>query len=176
MKLLKAILFLTLILTAFDPARAQQRGLNFAITTVIKDYLEIKNGLIANNAGLAQNKAGKMVWDLNTVPTKDMTNQQHAAWFDYLARLQRAAREISESNSLSYQRKHFSALSNTLYGTLKDMKMNPFPMYKLYSASNDSYWLSDGPAVKNPYYGAADKKMSKDGTVKEILPADPIKK
>lgn len=176
MKLPKIILFLTLVLNAFSPAKAQQRGLNFAITIVVKDYLEIKDGLIANSANMAQNKASKMVWDLNSVPTKDMSSQQHASWFDYLARLQRAAREISESNAISYQRKHFSALSNTLYATLKDMKMNPFPMYKIYSAGNDSYWLSNGPAIKNPYYGVADKKMLKDGVVKEILPADPIKR
>jgi hypothetical protein len=176
MRSLTALLFLTIISTAFNPAKAQQRGLNFAVTTVIRDYLEIKNSLLVNNAGLAQNKAGKMVWDLNNVPTKDMSSPQHSAWFDYLARLQRSSREISESNSISYQRKHFSALSNTLYGALKDMKMNPFTMYKLYSASNDSYWLSDHSVVKNPYYGAADKKKSKDGIVKEILPTDPINK
>jgi hypothetical protein len=175
MKLLKTVLFLTLIVTVFNPVKAQQRGLNFAVTTVIKDYLEIKSGLFANNAGTAQNKAGKLVWDLNTVPTKDMTSQQHAAWFDFLARLQRSTREISESNSLSYQRKHFSALSNTLYSTLKGMKMTPFPMYRMYSQSNDSYWLSDGSAIKNPYYGSVGT-LSKDGVVKEIVPADPIKK
>jgi hypothetical protein len=171
MKLLKALLLLTLISTAFNTAGAQQRGLNFAVTQVIKDYLEIKNALIINNAGLAQNKAGKLVWDLNTVPDKDMTGQQHAAWFDYLARLQRASREISESNSIAYQRKHFSALSNTLYGALKDLKLNSFPVYKQYSQSTDSYWLNDSPTIKNPYYGSADKKMVKEGQTKEVLPA-----
>jgi hypothetical protein len=175
MKLLKAILLFTLIVTAFNPVKAQQRGLNFAVATVIRDYFETKNALYANNANLAQNKAGKLVWDLNTVPTKDMSSQQHAAWFDYLARLQRWSRAISETNSLPGQRKNFSALSNTLYSALKDLKMTPFQVYRMYSQSNDSYWLSDGSAIKNPYYGSVGT-LSKDGIVKDVIPADPIKK
>jgi hypothetical protein len=172
MKLLKAFLLLTITSATLNVAKAQPRGLDFATNQVIKDYLEIKNALITNNAGVAQNKAGKFVWDLNTVPDKDMSSQQHTAWFDYLSRLQRASREISESNSISYQRKHFSALSNTLYGALKDLKLNRYPIYKQYSTSTDSYWLSDSPTIKNPYYGVADKKMVKEGETREVLPAN----
>jgi hypothetical protein len=170
MKLLKTLLFLTLILTRVNTANAQQRGLNFAVTTVFKDYLEIKNALIVNNAGLAQNKAGKLIWDLNTVPTKDMSNEQHSAWFDYLSRIQSTCREISESNSLSYQRKYFSALSNSLYAALKTLKLNSFTVYKQYCASNDSYWLNDSPVIKNPYYGITEKQGVKEGTTREVLP------
>jgi hypothetical protein len=175
MKLLKALLVGNILLAGLT-AKAQQRGLDYAVTTVIKDYFEIKNALFANNAGLAQNKAGKLIWDLNNVPTKNMNSLQHDIWFNYLARLQRNTREISENNSLAYQRKNFSALSNTIYGALKDLKANSFPIYKQYSASNDAYWLSDGPIIRNPYFGIADKKMSKDGVTKEILPAIPQKK
>ena len=175
MKFLKAFLIATILLAGVT-AKAQQRGLDYAVTTVIKDYLEIKNALFASNAGLAQNKAGKLIWDLNNVPTKDMSSQQHGIWFDYLARLQRNSREISESNSLAYQRKHFSALSNTIYSAIKDLKINNFPVYKQYSATNDAYWSSDSPINRNPYFGIGDKKMGKDGVTKEILPAVPQKK
>jgi Cu(I)/Ag(I) efflux system membrane fusion protein len=169
MKLLKTILFLTLIVTAFNPAKAQKPGLNFAVKLVYKDYLEVKNALVSNNALLAQNKAGKLVWDLNTVPTKDMTSEQHAAWFETLARIQSTARQISESNSLSYQRKYLSALSNYLFNGLKSMKLNNFVVYRQYSASNDSYWLNDSPIIKNPYYGVTDKKGLKEGVTRELL-------
>jgi hypothetical protein len=170
MKLLKSLLILTVILTGINTANAQQRGLNFAVTTVFKDYLEVKNALVANNAGLAQNKAGKLIWDLNMVPTKDMSTDQHSAWFDYLSRIQSTCRQVSESNSLSYQRKYFSALSNALYGALKTLKLNSFTVYKQYSASNDSYWLNDTPAIKNPYYGIKEKQGIKEGVTKEVLP------
>lgn len=170
MKLLRTLLFLTLILTGINTVNAQQRGLNFAVTTVFKDYLEIKNALVVNNAGLAQNKAGKLIWDLNTVPTKDMSNEQHSAWFAYLSRIQSTCREISESNSLSYQRKYFSALSNALYAALKIFKLNSFTVYKQYCASNGSYWLNDSPVIKNPYYGITEKQGVKEGTTREVLP------
>jgi hypothetical protein len=175
MKLLKAFLLLNIVLLGFT-AKAQQRGLDFAVTTVIKDYFEIKNALFANNAGLTQNKADKLIWDLNNVPTKDMNGPQHDAWFNYLARLQRNTREISENNSLAVQRKQFSALSNTVYGALKDLKINSFTVYRQYCSSIDAYWLSDSPTIRNPYFGIADKKMGKDGVTKEILPAVPQKK
>lgn len=170
MKLVKTLLFLTLILTGINTVNAQQRGLNFAVTTVFKDYLEIKNALIVNNAGLAQNKAGKLIWDLNTVPTKDMSNVQHSAWFDYLSKIQSTVREISESNSLSYQRKYFSVLSDALYVALKTLKLNSFTVYKQYSARNDSYWLNDSRVIKNPYYGITEKQGVKEGVTREVLP------
>jgi hypothetical protein len=175
MKFLKALLPFTILLFGYA-AKAQQRGLDFAVTTVIKDYFEIKNALFASNAGLAQNKADKLIWDLNNVPTKDMSGPLHTAWFDYLARLQRNTREISENNSLAYQRKQFSALSNTMYSALKDMKVNSFSIYRQYSPANDAYWLNDSPVIRNPYFGIADKKMGKDGVTKEILPAVTKKK
>lgn len=156
-------------MAGLNAVNAQPRGLNFAITTVFKDYLEVKNALTVNNAGLAQNKAGKLIWDLNTVPTKDMSNEQHSAWFDYLSRIQSTCREVSESNSLSYQRKYFSALSNSLYGALKTLKLNSFTVYKQYSASNDSYWLNDSPIIKNPYYGVTEKQGVKEGVTREVL-------
>jgi Cu(I)/Ag(I) efflux system membrane fusion protein len=170
MKLLKTLLFLTLILTGINIVNAQQRGLNFAVTAVFKDYLEIKNALVVNNAGLVQNKAGKLIWDLNMVPTKDMNNEQHSTWFDYLSRIQSTGREISESNSISYQRKYFSALSNALYAALKTLNLNSSTIYKQYSASNDSYWLNDSPVIKNPYYGITEKQGVKEGTTREVLP------
>jgi hypothetical protein len=165
MKLLKTILLFTVTLITFTTANAQKPGLNFAVKLVYKDYLEVKNALATNNALLAQNKAGKMVWDLNTVPTKDMTSEQHAAWFETLARIQSTARQISESNSLSYQRKYLSALSNYLYNGLKSMKLNTFVVYRQYSAGTDSYWLNDSPTIKNPYNG------SKEGVTREVLQA-----
>ncbi len=176
MNLIKAFLFLTIIGTGISSAKAQQRGLDFAVTTVIRDYFEVKNALTAGNASLAQNKAGKMIWDLNNVPTKDMNGPQHTAWFSFLSRLQLAARSISEQPGIAAQRKHFSVLSNTLYGALKDMKINSITIYRQYSAASDSYWLNDGPAIRNPYYGIADKKMGKEGVTKEILPAVASKK
>jgi hypothetical protein len=176
MNLIKAFLFAAVIAASVSNAKAQQRGLDFAITTVIKDYFEVKNALTAGNAGLAQNKAGKMIWDLNNVPTKDMNGPQHSAWFNYLSRLQLSARAISEQTAIANQRRQFSALSNALYGALKDMKVNSIAIYRQYSAACDSYWLSDSPAIRNPYYGIADKKLGKEGVTKEILAAIPTKK
>ncbi|MFD2148329.1 DUF3347 domain-containing protein [Mucilaginibacter antarcticus] len=176
MKLVKIILFLTIISAGTGMAKAQQRGLDYAITTVIRDYFEVKNALTAGNANLVKNKAGKMIWDLNNVPTKDMNSLQHTAWFSYLSRLQLPARSISEQSAIANQRKQFSALSNTLYNTLKDMKANSMVIYRQYSAASDSYWLNDGPAVRNPYYGIADKKMGREGVTKDILPAISVKK
>lgn len=89
MKLLKSALVLALIALIFNAAKAQQHpALKFSVNLVINDYLDLKNALLNDKIALAQNKAGKMVFDLNSVPDRDMTTQQHSAWFNYLGRLQ----------------------------------------------------------------------------------------
>ncbi|WP_214072001.1 DUF3347 domain-containing protein [Mucilaginibacter sp. dw_454] len=171
MKLLKLALALTLITLYLNPVKAQQRGLDFALNLVVKDYLDVKNALLAGNVSLAQNKAGKLVFDFNSVPDKDMTNQQHEAWFNYLSRLQSTSRAMGETTSIEEQRRQFSALSNAMYGLLKDSKLSPVTLYRQYSQSKDAYWLSNSQIIKNPYYGIAEKKMVKEGVIREVLPA-----
>ncbi|GAA4097574.1 DUF3347 domain-containing protein [Mucilaginibacter panaciglaebae] len=169
MKLLKTALALTLITLVFNPANAQQRGLSFALKLAVNDYLDLKNALLANKVSLAQNKAGKFVFDLNTVPDKDMNSQQHSAWFNYLSRLQSTSRAMGETTSIEAQRKEFSALSNAMYSMLKDLKLTPFMLYRQYSQAKDAYWLSNSRLIKNPYFGIAEKQMVKEGVTREVL-------
>jgi hypothetical protein len=169
MKLSKVVLLLALLALAFNPAQAQQRGLKFALNLVVNDYLDLKDALLANKVALAQNKAGKFVFDLNTVPDKDMSDQQHSAWFNYLARLQSTSRAMGETTAIAEQRKQFSALSNAMYGMLRDLKATPFTLYRQYSPVKDAYWLSKSQVIKNPYFGIAEIKMVKEGNTREIL-------
>jgi len=169
MKLLKPVLLLVLISLVLNPANARQRGLKFALNLVVNDYLDLKDALLNNNVALAQNKAGKFVFDLNTVPDKDMTSQQHTAWFNYLGRLQSTSRAMGETTSIEDQRRQFSALSNAMYGMLHDLKATPFTLYRQYSRAKDAYWLSKTQAIKNPYFGISQKQMIKEGTTREVL-------
>lgn len=169
MKIIKLISLLILLTFVFNPAKAQQRGLNFALKLVVNDYLDLKDALLANNTSLSQNKAAKFVFDLNTVPDKDMSSQQHSAWFNYLGRLQSTSRAMGETTAIEEQRKQFSALSNALYGMLKDLKVTPFTLYRQYSQAKDAYWLSNSRLIKNPYFGLAQKQMVREGTTREVL-------
>ena len=173
MKLLKPALALILIILVFNPAKAQQRGLGFALKLVVNDYLDLKNTLLAGNVTLSQNKAAKFVFDLNTVPDKDMTRLQHNAWFKYMGRLQSTSRAMGETTSIEDQRKQLSALSNAMYGMLKDLKVTPFTLYRQYSQAKDAYWLSNSKIIKNPYFGMAEKQMVKEGVTREVL--SPVK-
>lgn len=174
MKLLRSVLLLTLVGLTLKPAKAQQRGLKFALNLVVNDYLDLKDALLSNKVALAQNKAGKLVFDMNTVPDKDMSSQQHSAWFNYLGRIQSTSRAMGETTSIEEQRKQFSALSNAMYGMLHDLKLTPFTLYRQYSRAKDAYWLSNTQAIKNPYFGIAEKQMVKEGTTREVL--SPVKK
>lgn len=171
MRLLKTVLVLAFITPVLRPVKAQQQhpALKFAVNLVVSDYLDLKNALLNDKIGLAQNKAGKMVFDLNSVPDRDMTAQQHSAWFNYLGRLQSTSRAIGETTNIEEQRKQFSAISNAMYGLLKDTRLTPITLYRQYSQTRDAYWLSNTQAIKNPYYGINSKQMLKEGTTREVL-------
>ncbi|MFD2874614.1 DUF3347 domain-containing protein [Mucilaginibacter ximonensis] len=171
MKLLKPALALALITLIFNLVKAQQQhpALKFSVNLVVNDYLDLKNALLNDKIALAQNKAGKMVFDLNSVPDRDMTPQQHSAWFNYLGRLQSTSRAIGETTNIEEQRKQFSAISNAMYGLLKDTRLTPITLYRQYSRARDAYWLSNTQAIKNPYYGANSKQMLKEGSTRDIL-------
>lgn len=169
MKLSKIILLLTLIGLAVHPAKAQHSSLKFSLNLVVQDYMDLKNALLNNKVALAQNKAGKLVFDMNAVPDKDLSSQQHGAWFNYLGRIQSTSRAMGETTNIEEQRKQFSALSNAMFGLLKDTKLAPITLYRQYSQAKDAYWLSSTQAIKNPYFGIASKQMVKEGTTREVL-------
>jgi Protein of unknown function (DUF3347) len=167
MKSLRTILFLTAILIAFKPAKADPPTLSAALNTVTKAYLEVKNALVANNVTKTQEKAMDLVRAFNSVPDINMTTEQHSLWFNYLNKLVFDSRHINESTDINHQREHFASLSDNLYTVLKKFNLSTITLYKEFSPADRYYWISETATIKNPYNGIG--KMLTKGEITEVL-------
>ena len=168
MKTLKFLLILTIILTGFNNARADQPTLSVAFNNVINSYLDIKNALIAGDATTAQAKAKSLTTALNTIPQKEMDIAQYKAWAAYASKLKADAQHISAQNNTDVKREHFATLSSNFMAVLKAFNVNKTTLYKQYCPMKKSYWLSEISAIKNPYYG---NMMLTCGTTQDTIVA-----
>jgi hypothetical protein len=53
-----------------------------------------------------------------------------------------------------------------MFEVVKGLKLNTAVVYRQYCPMKKSYWLSESPAIENPYYG---NQMLTCGEVKETL-------
>lgn len=92
-----------------------------------------------------------------------MSSSQHTQWFDFLNKLMRGCRGVSQGATINEQKQSFAALSVDLFDALKMLNASPVAVYKL-AGSDGRVWLGKSPAAKSPY-------GNKLGTVQGILKA-----
>jgi len=124
--------------------------------TAYKDYIQLKNALVASKADEAKEAAGKLKTSLASV--KEGKNAMTEAT------------KISKAASLDEIRKAFASLSNEMKTVVKTSQLSKGELYLEYCpmANNNTgaYWLSNEKEIKNPYFG---DKMLKCGSVKETI-------
>ena len=168
MKIIKLTLLSILLLAATIKVKAQTAEANIALNSVITAYLDVKTALAADNSTAAQDKAKVLNTKVSAVLVNDLTAVQQSVWKNYADKLSFDSRHISETKVIDHQREHFASLSKNLYTVIKDLKINSSVLYWQYCPMKKSSWLSDIPAIQNPYYG---KEMIDCGSVKETLKA-----
>lgn len=136
-----------------------QSGVTFKdakVETAYKDYIQLKNALVASKADEAKDAAGKLKTSL--APVKDGKNAMTEA------------AKISKATGLDEIRKTFASLSNEMKTVVKAGQVSKGELYLEYCpmANNNTgaYWLSNEKEIKNPYFG---DKMLKCGSVKETI-------
>src|SRR6478609_351085 len=126
------------------------------VETAYKDYIQLKNALVASKAEEAKDAAGKLKTSLASV--KDGKNAMTEA------------AKISKATGLDEIRKTFASLSNEMKTVVKAGQVSKGELYLEYCpmANNNAgaYWLSNEKEIKNPYFGDA---MLKCGSVKETI-------
>jgi Cu(I)/Ag(I) efflux system membrane fusion protein len=84
--------------------------------------------------------------------------------------MESALKEIQASSDIEQQRKAFSALSDSVYKSIKAFGLGGATAYYEYCPmafdNEGAYWLSDAEQIRNPYFG---DKMLTCGSVKEKL-------
>ena len=134
-----------MLATAFMQKGFAQKNVK---TQLLHSYYDIKNALVAGNANTASIKAEEFLKTLNEIDTKIINEATRDA-------LLKDAGHISESKDIKQQREHFATFSTNMYNLIKSVKLTDQPVYYAYCPMKKSYWLSDAPAIKNPYYGSS---------------------
>ena len=151
-----------------EKSTVKEQAQNFTITPIIKDYLALKNALVADNDKAAAN-AGKQLYttiknvDMNAIPAN-----KHKEYMEIAENAKENAEHISDNaGKIDHQREHLASLSKdvsdliTLFGTTQKLYQDYCPMY---NDGKGAVWISEAKTIKNPYYGS---KMLTCGSVKK---------
>ena len=128
-----------------------QKGSN--LTKILPAYYDIKNALVASDAKNSSLKATEFVQILKSIDSKELSESDSKVFIPLQEKLNSDAKSISENTNIENQRDHFATLSLSIYTLLKAVKISEQPVYQEYCPMKKMYWLSNEPAIKNPYYG-----------------------
>jgi Cu(I)/Ag(I) efflux system membrane fusion protein len=133
-------------------------------------YIEIKDALVASDAGKVKSEASQAKESLAKVDMKLLSGAAHNDWMNWVKPIENSLTEIETASDIEEQRKSFSTLSDNVYKSVKAFGLGgseAFYEYCPMAFNNEgAYWLSDNDQVRNPYFG---DKMLKCGVVKERL-------
>jgi len=160
---MKKIFLAVILITAawLKPALAQNNQ-----SPILTAYYEVKNALVNTDAATAAVKATELVTALNSIDMKSVSATDMGAVMDLQRRLIADSKYISENNDIALQRERFANLSVDIFKLAKIIKLTTDAVYYNYCPMKKSYWVSDNPTIKNPYFG---KQMLTCGSVKETI-------
>jgi hypothetical protein len=146
---MKYIFFLFAVLATVSMQKTfAQDSTTTQSSILLHSYFDIKNALIAGNAGDASVKALEFVKALSNNDSKIGTASVREA-------LLKDANQISTGKDIKQQRENFASLSINMYVLAKTSKLTTQPVYYAFCPMKKSYWLSSDPAIKNPYFGSS---------------------
>jgi len=137
---------------------------NTATTPIIDAYLQIKNGLVADDKAAAAKGGEALLQAFAGFDMGSLTKEQHTEYMEIIENAKEQAEHIIKS-PIDHQREHFESLSTdindmiSLLGTEKTLYVDHCPMVK-------ANWLSETKEIKNPYYGS---KMMKCGKIQQQI-------
>ena len=142
----KLFFIVAFIATAFvQNSFAQDKSAN--TSELLSQYYAVKDALVSGNSSLANTKAVEFVRTA-TDATSILSDVNRVA-------LVKDGSNIAKTKDLKKQREYFSALSENMFTLAKSTKLSSEPIYKAYCPMAKGSWLSNAPAIKNPYYGSA---------------------
>lgn len=143
---------------------------NFSIKPIVKDYLALKNALVADNDKAAANAGKQLLATLQKVDMKIIPANKHNKYMDIAEDAKEHAEHIgTNAGKIDHQREHLALLSKdisdliVLFGSTQKLYQDFCPMY---NDGKGAIWISEAKAIKNPYYGS---QMLTCGSVKKVL-------
>ena len=122
---------------------------------ILTAYYGVKDALTADDANAASARAGDLLTAIGKIDMSKLDGKAHTAFMGLKDKLAFDARHISEKKEIAHQREHFASLSANMMTLAKAVKLSQQPIYQEYCPMKKASWLSNDPAIKNPYYGNA---------------------
>lgn len=153
---------------AAEKSDVREQAKNFSIAPIVKDYLAVKNALVADNDKAASSAGKQLFSTLKNVDMKSIPANKHQQYMDIADDAKENAEHIGDNaGKIAHQREHLASLSKdvsdliTLFGTSQKLYRDYCPMY---NDGKGAVWISEAKAIKNPYYG---NQMLTCGSVKK---------
>lgn len=127
------------------------------VEQIISSYLKMKDFLVNTNAEKTAFAAEELLFNFENNNS------------EFLQKLFKEVKLISETKEVEQQRIYFEGLSNNIYTLAKNSntEMNLYQQYCPMAFDNTgAYWVSDNEKVYNPYFG---DKMLRCGKVMEVI-------
>ncbi|MBS1730266.1 DUF3347 domain-containing protein [Paenimyroides viscosum] len=153
---------------AAEKSDIKEQSQNFSIAPIVKDYLALKNALVADNNKAAASAGKQLFSTLKNVDMKSIPANKHKQYMDIADDAKENAEHIGDNaGKIDHQREHLASLSKdvsdliALFGTTQKLYQDYCPMY---NDGKGAIWISEAKTIKNPYYGS---KMLTCGSVKK---------
>jgi uncharacterized protein DUF3347 len=121
---------------------------------------------VNSDPAAASTKAGLLLNSINGVDKSSLSVTEREIFVTLQDKLSFDARHISEVQKIDHQREHFASLSLNMYKLAKAVRLSVQPVYQEYCPMKKSYWLSNEPEIKNPYFG---KQMLTCGSITNTI-------
>ncbi|MDQ6763467.1 MAG: DUF3347 domain-containing protein, partial [Bacteroidota bacterium] len=129
----KKVFFLIVFLAIAFLQKSFAQDNNIPQSQLLHSYYDIKNALVAGNAGAASSNAADFIKALNSMDDKMASEDTRKA-------LLKDAEQISENKDIKHQREHFANFSTNMYALAKATKLSAEPVYYDYCPMKKSYW------------------------------------
>ena len=143
-----------------------EAGKQPSLGTLLPLYFDIKNALVQSDAGATALKAGDFLNAIKAMDAGGFTGKDQKQFIKLKDNLAADAGHMAGTGDVEKQRGHFASFSLYFYALAKQVRLTDKPVYQEYCPMKKVYWLSEDPAIKNPYYGSA---MLTCGSVTDTL-------
>ncbi len=151
-----------------ETVKTEAQTQNFSIEPIVKDYLALKNALVADNDKGAANAGKKLLATIKNVDVNSIPSGKQKEYEEIADNAKENAEHIGDNaGKIDHQREHLASLSKdvsdliTLFGSSQKLYQDHCPMY---NDGKGAVWISETKDIKNPYYG---NQMLSCGSVKK---------
>lgn len=147
---MKKVIFIIAIVASIciQISFAQDSTKQDQLPSLLSDYYNIKNALVAGDATSATVNAKAFLQKANTIDYKVISEGNVHA-------LSSSAGKIAAAETIQQQREYFALFSINMTALVKAIKLTDQPIYQLYCPMKKAYWLSNEKEVRNPYFGSS---------------------